>query len=148
MWSVIHQCLLESDSGTETLVVANSPRITVDFVHVLTRNSDQRTLLDNPWIFTNHVLNNLKVFHGDQRLNVGSFFPLDDLLLGEINVAVENLAICGDDYDIGNTVRALSMFGISQPLGHLGLRRLKQRNGIIIQLAVLCAKNGDCCLDL
>jgi hypothetical protein len=81
MWAVVHEGLLETNIGSESLVVANCPcyvrsvsitpamisalTITIDFVHILRGDSNDTTLLNHFWIFSNDRLHDLEVFHGD-----------------------------------------------------------------------------------
>jgi hypothetical protein len=39
--------------------------ITVNFVHVFRWNTNDATLLDNLWIFSDYGLDNLEIFHCD-----------------------------------------------------------------------------------
>ena len=112
VWAVIHQGLLEADTVAESLVVADSPRVTIDLVHLLRGDANQPTLLDDTRVLAGNGLDNLEVFHGDQGLNVGSMFPFDEFALCEIDMAIVDLALGGDGHDIGNTMWFLSVFGV------------------------------------
>jgi hypothetical protein len=79
--AVVHESLLKANVAAKTLVISNGPRckqfkldegeirrarvltIAVDFVHILGRNANDATLLDDLGVFPADALDNLEIFH-------------------------------------------------------------------------------------
>merc|ERR1712000_310690 len=147
MRSVIHQGLLQTDAGTEALVVADSPGVAVDLVHLLRRNADNATLLDNFRVFATDVFDGLEVFHGDERLYTGGVCPLLNFASFRVDDAIVHLAISANDDDVGLPLWARSVVWTSQPLHHLCLGRFEESDGIVVQLAIFGSEDRDGCFD-
>lgn len=99
VWTVVHQGLLQAHGVAEALIVADGPWVAVDFVHVGGRNAEETALFDHAWVLAADVLDDLEVFHGNQRLYIGRVLPLDDFGFVEVDEAVHEFAVgCDGDY--------------------------------------------------
>ena len=94
-------------------------------------------MFDHTSVLTNDVLNDLEIFHRDQRLHIGRVLPFDDFALIKVNMTVIHIAVGSDNHYVGNTAWFLSMVRVCQPLQHSSLGRLEQSDGIVVQLAIL-----------
>lgn len=129
--AIVHQRLLKSDGVAESLVVANGPGIAVDLVHLFRRNANQTTLLDDSGVFAHDVFDDLEVFHGDQRLDTWGLLPFDRFPLCEVDMAIKNLPLGGDNHNVSDPMRFRGVIRVSQPFYHLSLGRLIEGDGII-----------------
>lgn len=103
VWTVVHQGLLQAHSVAEALVVADGPWVAVDFVHVRGRDAEETALLDHARVLATDVLDDLQVFHGDQRLDVGRVLPLNDFGFVEVDETVHEFAVGCDGDHIGDS---------------------------------------------
>ena len=82
VWAIVHECLLKPHFVPESFIVPNRPcypnfstsiamssvlTVAVDFVHVLLGYSENATLLNDLWIYTHNMLDDLEIFHCDLR---------------------------------------------------------------------------------
>ena len=84
MRTIVHQSLLQTDLIAESLIETNRPgcayqpksrclrvkalTVTIDLEHVFLGNTNNAALFNDLWILSNHMLNNLKILHGNLSL--------------------------------------------------------------------------------
>ena len=115
MRPVVHQSLLKPDFVPKTFIKTNSPRITIDLVHVLLWYPNDAALLDDFGVDSHDMLHNLQIFHCNQRLHTLGALPLENFRFIQIDQAIIDCASLLDRHDIGNSVRSGGVVWIGEP---------------------------------
>src|SRR5271155_3270114 len=115
MRTVVHEGLLQSDLASEAFIIANGPGVTVDFVHLVRRNTNQAALLDDGGIFSADMLYYLQVLHRNQGLYIWRFFPFGDLSFVEVNMSIKNFAAFSNGNDVCYPMWLWSVIWVRQP---------------------------------
>lgn len=61
----VHEGLLQANFAAEPLVIPDSPRVAVYFVHFVSGNATDLTLLNDFWVYPDHMFDQLKLFNGN-----------------------------------------------------------------------------------